>query len=319
MIFSWTTRSEDRKYDNVQRLIVRCIYLNNIEMETNFKWLVYKTTNKKNGKYYIGISYEDPNNIDKDFLGSGIYKNDPYTYQYSKTLLQWAVKTDGVNNFDRIILTIHNNEKDALYTWQKFINEKSLENRNIYNSYIIPERYGWYEKYLTKITIYKASGQKITDYWEYVQDSDKKYPHFKILESALSGCLIKTKYKIGKESWDNYTSAILYDSESLDHAKKMWIQNRPVFKYNGKTGEFIEAYNTQVEAEKANKYSNITKSIKLKTPDKNGFMWAIFKADYYNIPDEKTIKLIEKRERNQAKFAISKAKRRERLGLKPRS
>ena len=52
----------------------------------------------------------------------------------------------------------------------------------------------------------------------------------------------------------------------------MWIQNRPVFKYNGKTGEFIEAYNTQTEAEQANKYSNITKSIKLKTPDKNGFM-----------------------------------------------
>lgn len=57
-------------------------------METNFKWLVYKTTNKKNGKYYIGISYEDPDNINKNFLGSGINKNDPYTYQYSKTPLQ---------------------------------------------------------------------------------------------------------------------------------------------------------------------------------------------------------------------------------------
>ena len=91
-----------------------------------------------------------------------------------------------------------------------------------------------------------------------------------------------------------------------------------MYKYDGKTGKFIEGYATQVEAEQANKYSNITKSIKLKTPDKNGFTWAIFKAEYYNVPDQKTIKLIERRERNKIKFAISKAKRRERLGLKPR-
>ena len=106
-------------------------------METNFKWLVYKTTNKKNGKYYIGISYEDPDNIDKDFLGSGIYKNDPYTYQYSKTPLQWAVKTDGVNNFERTIIGIFDNPKIAQSLFKTLINKDTLQNRNIYNNFLL--------------------------------------------------------------------------------------------------------------------------------------------------------------------------------------
>lgn len=282
-------------------------------METNFKWLVYKTTNKKNGKYYIGISYEDPNNIDKEFLGSGIYKNDPYTYQYSKTPLQWAVKTDGVNNFDRIIIGIFNNAKMAQNLFKAFINKDTLKNRNIYNNFLLID--------IFPIHLFDANGGSLIqgkkqEELKFVYSSNM----FVYCESCLSGNSFKDidvdYYTFALES--EYIIPNKNEEIKYDHCRKQYIQNRPVFKYNGKTGEFIEAYNTQTEAEKANKYSNITKSIKLKTPDKNGFMWAIFKTDYYNIPDEKTIKLIERRERNQAKFAISKARRRERLGLKPR-
>ena len=272
-------------------------------METNFKWLVYKTTNKKNGKYYIGISYEDPNNIDKDFLGSGIYKNDPYTYQYSKTPLQWAVKTDGITNFERKIIADSDDLDTIIYIFNSFINKESLKNRNIYNNFLF--------------TPIKVFGVFIVNKGDFIQKNIAP-KSFIFTESCLSGNSFKWN--------DEYVYGIALDQIhpnkngeiKYDHCRKQYIQNRPVFKYNGKTGEFIEAYNTQVEAEKANKYSNITKSIKLKTPDKNGFMWAIFKADYYNIPDEKTIKLIERRERNKIKFAASKARRRERLGLKPR-
>ena len=282
-------------------------------METNFKWLVYKTTNKKNGKYYIGISYEDPNNIDTEFLGSGIYKNDPYTYQYSKTPLQWAVKTDGINNFERTIIGIFDNPKIAQSLFKTLINKDTLQNRNIYNNFLLID--------LFPIHLFDVNGGSLVQ--------GKKQEELKFVYSSnmfvyCEACLSGNSFKDIDVNY--YTFAL--DSEYVfpnkngkikyDHCRKQYIQNRPVFKYNGKTGEFIEEYNTQVEAEKANKYSNITKSIKLKTPDKNGFMWAIFKTDYYNIPDEKTIKLIERRERNKAKFAASKARRRERLGLKPR-
>lgn len=276
-------------------------------METNFKWLVYKTTNKKNGKYYIGISYEDPNNIDKEFLGSGIYKNDPYTYQYSKTPLQWAVKTDGVDNFERIVIGEYIRWINALVVFNNIVNSKTLENRNVYNNFILED--------IVQFARFKADGGS----WTSGKSINIENPYiFNYIESCLTG----NSFKLGNEYIYALPLSTYYINKNgeikYDHCRKQYIQNRPVFKYNGKTGEFIEGYNTQTEAEKANKYSNITKSIKLKTPDKNGFMWAIFKTDYYNIPDEKTIKLIERRERNQAKFAISKAKRRERLGLKPR-
>ena len=276
-------------------------------METNFKWLVYKTINKKDGKYYIGISYEDPNNLDQNFFGSGIYKDDPYTYQYSKTPLQWAVKTFGVNNFIRSIISIQDDFYTAKYIFNTFINSETLKNRNIYNNFI------WEDI----DTFSGFSAHKGECKCNQLIDNHRK---FELLESSLSGNSIKNylgdlySYIIPNHAFcKNKNGEIKYD-----HCRKQYIQNRPVFKYNGRTGEFIEGYETQTEAEKANKYSNITKSIKLKTPDKNGFMWAIFKADYYNIPDDKTIKLIERREKNKAKFAISKAKRRERLGLKPR-
>lgn len=276
-------------------------------METNFKWFVYKTINKKDGKYYIGISYEDPNNIDTQFLGSGIYVNDPYTYQYSKTPLQWAVKTFGVNNFIRSIISIQDDFYIAKYIFNTLINSETLQNRNIYNNFLFKEIIGF--------KLFLVNGGAYLD--NIIINKDKYL--FEYIESYLSGNSFKYKildtyvYAMHDTIISNKNGEIKYD-----HCRKQYIQNRPVFKYNGKTGKFIEAYNTQTEAEKANKYSNITKSIKLKTPDKNGFMWAIFKADYYNISDEKTIKLIERRERNKAKFAISKAKRRERLGLKPR-
>lgn len=276
-------------------------------METNFKWLVYKTTNKRDGKYYIGISYEDPDNIDQNFLGSGIYKNDPYTYQYSKTPLQWAVKTFGVNNFERTVIGEYINSWNARIVFENIINELTLHNRNIYNNFLLGD-------YPPFITIFNTNGGNIL---EKERPICKEY-EFYYVESYFSGNSFLdpiTNQYVYALPWDvlNKNGEVKYD-----HCRKQYIQNRPVFKYNGKTGEFIEEYKTQVEAEEANKYSNITKSIKLKTPDKNGFMWAIFKADYYNIPDDKTIKLIERRERNKAKFAISKAKRRERLGLKPR-
>ena len=280
-------------------------------METNFKWLVYKTTNKKDGKYYIGISYEDPDNIDTQFLGSGIYKNDPYTYQYSKTPLQWAVKTFGVNNFERTILGTADDLEPMWEVCENLTGNYVNQNRNLYNNFILMNNIP--SDTYTRYSIFNANGG---DFIEEIIPYNFKY-WFEIIESAWTGCSFKYGnkycYAIKEDLVSNKNNEIKYD-----HCRKQYIQNRPVFKYNGRTGKFIEGYETQVEAEKANKYSNITKSIKLKTPDKNGFMWAIFETDYYNIPDDKTIKLIERRERNKAKFAISKAKRRERLGLKPR-
>lgn len=75
-------------------------------------------------------------------------------------------------------------------------------------------------------------------------------------------------------------------SNSFDDARKKQIDSREVHKYSC-NGDYIESFKTQKEAEKLNKYSNITKSIKLKSIDENGFIWGLEKLSKYNCKTPK--------------------------------
>ena len=75
-------------------------------------------------------------------------------------------------------------------------------------------------------------------------------------------------------------------SEKYDKARSIQIKTREVHKYD-KNGNYIQSYTTQIEAEKDNPFSNITKSIKFKSVDENGFMWSLEKLNNYNIPEPK--------------------------------
>lgn len=95
------------------------------------------------------------------------------------------------------------------------------------------------------------------------------------LESIRKACIlgipIKNKY---------YVSYI--KSSSYDKARTEYLKTRTVFKYN-QDGSFYKEYETQLEAELENK-TNITKAIRLKTPDEKGFLWGLEKLDNYNKP-----------------------------------
>jgi len=71
-------------------------------------------------------------------------------------------------------------------------------------------------------------------------------------------------------------------AESYDKARTEYIKSRRVFKYNS-DGSFNKEYETQQEAELECK-TNITKSIKFKSPDENGYLWSLEKLENYNIP-----------------------------------
>lgn len=100
---------------------------------------------------------------------------------------------------------------------------------------------------------------------------------YKIREACILGVLVKEKYYI------SYIKA-----ESYDKARTEYLKTRSVYKYNP-DGSFCKSYETQLEAELENK-TNITKSIKLKTPDENGYLWGIEKLENYNIPKKKNQK-----------------------------
>lgn len=81
-------------------------------------YLIYKTTNKINGKYYIGM--HKTNDLDDGYLGSGTY--------FSR-----ALKKYGIENFEREILEFCNSEEEMHKAEARYITEDVVNDKNSYN------------------------------------------------------------------------------------------------------------------------------------------------------------------------------------------
>lgn len=79
-------------------------------------YIVYKTINLLNGKYYIGVS----NGKDPNYLGSG-------------RVLKIAIKEHGRKNFIRETLEIFETEKEAYAREAQLVNDIVVADRNSYN------------------------------------------------------------------------------------------------------------------------------------------------------------------------------------------
>lgn len=93
-----------------------------------------------------------------------------------------------------------------------------------------------------------------------------------IRNSRLLGSVVAKMYYVSEVKADSY-----------DLARSIYLDNRPVYKYDSK-GVFIQGYSTQKEALLKNPNSNINKSIRLKSVDDNNFMWSLEKLEYFNQP-----------------------------------
>ena len=79
-------------------------------------YIIYKTTNTINGKYYIGVH----NNTKDTYLGSG------------RALLN-AIQEYGRENFVRETLEVFATEEEAYVREAQLVNEKVVADRNSYN------------------------------------------------------------------------------------------------------------------------------------------------------------------------------------------
>ena len=120
----------------------------------------------------------------------------------------------------------------------------------------------------TKEGAYDTSFTSLTTAGEQTLNTSAAY----IQKAAELGYLVKDSY---------YFS--FYKEASYDKARTEHIKNRKVYMYN-REGNFIKEYEKQVYAEQDNLYCNITKSIRTKTPDKNGNLWSIVKLKIFNKP-----------------------------------
>lgn len=130
-----------------------------------------------------------------------------------------------------------------------------------------------------KVFRYLKSGefdQEFESYGEASRNSDTSASN--VRGATIAGYCVKNLY---------YFSFVKEDS--YDKARSIQIKIREVHKYDSK-GSYIESYNTQLEAERANPFSNITKSIRLKEIDSNGFIWGLEKLSKYNCKTPKNRK-----------------------------
>lgn len=82
------------------------------------KFLIYKTTNRINGKEYIG--FHSTTNVDDGYLGSG-------------KLLKKAIEKYGVDNFEREIIAEFDNKEEAERLERILVNREYVERDDTYN------------------------------------------------------------------------------------------------------------------------------------------------------------------------------------------
>lgn len=100
------------------------------------EYIVYKTINKINNKFYIGVHKTENSKIFDGYIGCGIYINKAKYIKSPNTYFLKAIKKYGTDNFYRVVLKSFNNYNDALDLERWLVTEKFIKDNNNYNSAI---------------------------------------------------------------------------------------------------------------------------------------------------------------------------------------
>lgn len=120
------------------------------------------------------------------------------------------------------------------------------------------------------IYVYLESGKFFKEYPNQTQASkDLKITDSLIKDARIFGLLLKGFY------------FCTVKDENYSKARKTYIENRTVYKYDGVTNLFLQEYEHQIDAEKEYPNSNISKAIKLKQKCHNNFYWSLEKLETY--------------------------------------
>lgn len=114
------------------------------------KYIVYLTKNLKskvNGIncIYIGVHKTENPEIFDGYIGCGVYVNQPSTYMYPKTPMQYAVKKYGCDAFERTILYIFDTAEEAYKKESELVTLDFIKLSHVYNACLGGVYYSMYK------------------------------------------------------------------------------------------------------------------------------------------------------------------------------
>ena len=105
-----------------------------------YKWIVYITINRCNGKFYIGVHKTINPDVFDNYIGDGIYSQAGAKYlqkinkqRKRKIPFVNAVVKYGYENFKRTTIKVFDNEEDAFRLEGILVNEKLIASKECYN------------------------------------------------------------------------------------------------------------------------------------------------------------------------------------------
>lgn len=161
------------------------------------KYIVYQTTNKINGKLYIGVhKTKDPDKFD-GYIGNGIYIGNKL--QNPKTVYQHALKKYGYDSFIRTTLKVFNNEKEAYDLESNIVTLDFIRQDNNYNTRTGGLHGAWNYKIVYQ---FDYNGNLIKK-WDSVSEIIEYYS----CNTARIRMAIQNKYSAFESYW-NYENSI---------------------------------------------------------------------------------------------------------------
>ena len=99
----------------------------------DIKHIVYITTNKVNGKVYIGVHQTNKPYEFDGYLGNSAWINNPSSYNKGKYPIHAAILKYGTHNFVRRTLKVFDNRQDALDLEAWLVNDEFIKRPDTYN------------------------------------------------------------------------------------------------------------------------------------------------------------------------------------------
>lgn len=146
-------------------------------MDSNYKYTIYKTTNKANGKVYIGC-HKTTNPAD-DYIGSG-------------TILKRAIRKHGRDSFEKSVLFIFDSPEQMFAKEAEIVDRLFVESDNTYN--LLEGGWGGFD-------YVNANGKNL-----YGQNGDETHGR----KNLISGKLFVDykQYLIGKGLWEEWRKRV---------------------------------------------------------------------------------------------------------------